>query len=468
MATAEYRLSYPGVVSSWVEDRSGKLIATLAEGKDETISGTLTWAGRGERGELVSDGLYYIKLATAGKVWQNADQVAVSVEVDNVAPQSPQLLEPSSALTTNRPEVALTSQAAAGAMVRAYLNGNVALQGTADARGVWRVKVTGLQPGENQLYLTEADQAGNESAPSRVLAVNYDDQAPASQLTVSNGEFNPASGTEVSFYLAQTLEVYVTVTDGKGRSLGEILPAAAREGEVNFHWQGDVAEAVLPDGTYRLELHGGSLLGKCTVVIDSAPPAKPQLLLPGEKVSSGAVQFVWEGAGEISRYQLKIWQDQNVFTYELFATSLQVPEPLRVGNWSWQVEAFDGAGNAAVSEVKSLLVELDLPQFLELTNLAGGPNPFAPNGNGRFERFQLLYSLSQPATVRINIFNLAGKEVYKAEGIPQGAGDHIFSWDGRDRSGRLVRPGLYLIAILAENQQNKAPARGRILVSVMY
>ena len=46
-----YRLSAPAAVSAWVEDSTGRHIATLAEGQDQTVVGTVTWAGRTEQGE---------------------------------------------------------------------------------------------------------------------------------------------------------------------------------------------------------------------------------------------------------------------------------------------------------------------------------------------------------------------------------------------------------------------------------
>lgn len=471
VVTVSYRLSSAGVVSCWVEDRNGNLIATIAEGREETIADTFTWAGRSDQGELVPSGAYYIKLAASGFVWKEAGAMTVAVEVDNEPPPSPQITEPLGTLTINESQVVIVGQASPGAIVRAYIGNILAAEVQADARGVCRVKVEGLVLGENDLYLTEFDDAGNESEPSSALRVRFDSQHIASQLTVSSPEFNPEFGTEVRFFLATEREVQVRVLDGRGRSLGEILQPSLKSGEVSFHWHGQVGGKVLNDGVYWLELSAGSVLGKCTVVVDSTEPRPAYLLLPGGRVSQGQVRFVWEGAPDVSWYRLKIWhqgESEYALTYEVLTTSFQLTDPLKKGNWFWQVEAFDGAGNRSSSAIGSFSLEPNLAQALELSNLKGGPNPFAPNGNGLFESYQVSYSLSQPATVRVAIYNLAGKEVYRSEGIPQGVGDHYFVWDGRDNQGRRVARGPYLLAIFAENDQNKAPARGRLLVSVMY
>jgi flagellar hook assembly protein FlgD len=70
--------------------------------------------------------------------------------------------------------------------------------------------------------------------------------------------------------------------------------------------------------------------------------------------------------------------------------------------------------------------------------------------------------------VSIAIYNLAGNEVFRREALPEGQGDHAFAWDGRDRRGRIVPPGAYVLLILAKNEQNRAPGGARKLISVLY
>ena len=73
--------------------------------------------------------------------------------------------------------------------------------------------------------------------------------------------------------------------------------------------------------------------------------------------------------------------------------------------------------------------------------LPASPNPFRLSTSVRFE-------LSQPAAVRLEIFDVRGARVATLmEGDVLGAGGHSTTWDGRDRAGRLAPPGLYLVRL---------------------
>lgn len=91
-----------------------------------------------------------------------------------------------------------------------------------------------------------------------------------------------------------------------------------------------------------------------------------------------------------------------------------------------------------------------------------------PDGDGRYEQLQISYHLTQPATVKIVIFNLAGRVVYETPPVQTGAGMQYFAWDGRDKNGKLVPKGAYLLMVRAENPQNNGPAVARKLISVLY
>ena len=75
--------------------------------------------------------------------------------------------------------------------------------------------------------------------------------------------------------------------------------------------------------------------------------------------------------------------------------------------------------------------------------LPASPNPFRRSTSVRFE-------LSQPASVRLEIFDMRGARVaalWDGDVLP--AGGHATTWDGRDHAGRLAPPGLYLVRLEA-------------------
>jgi flagellar hook assembly protein FlgD len=291
------------------------------------------------------------------------------------------------------------------------------------------------------------------------------------QITLSKPEIAPPDDLTIRFFVTgqRTLEVKLTFNGETVRSLGQLANVSGLQ---TVSWDGVTGgEGSLPDGSYQIEVHeGANKLSQAALRINTANPQRPLLLLPEQKgqLSRGKVRFVWEGSKDASSYQLKIWQGQTQYAAETYVTSYESETPLQAGTWQWQVEAVTAAGRSALSEVGSFVIASNLPTVLEVTNVQGGPNPFAPNGNGRFEQFHLAYSLTQNAMVSIVIYNLAGGEVYRREALPEGVGDHAFAWDGRDRRGRIVPPGAYVLLIAAKNEQNRAPGGARKLISVIY
>jgi aminopeptidase N len=70
--------------------------------------------------------------------------------------------------------------------------------------------------------------------------------------------------------------------------------------------------------------------------------------------------------------------------------------------------------------------------------LPNTPNPFNP-------RTTLRFSLAEPATVRLRIFDLRGRAIQTLECGTLGAGEHEQLWDGTDRHGQSVASGTYLV-----------------------
>jgi len=75
--------------------------------------------------------------------------------------------------------------------------------------------------------------------------------------------------------------------------------------------------------------------------------------------------------------------------------------------------------------------------------LPASPNPFRLSTSVRFE-------LSQAVSVRLEIFDVRGARVAALmEGNLLPAGGHARNWDGRDHTGRLTPPGIYLVRLEA-------------------
>ena len=87
--------------------------------------------------------------------------------------------------------------------------------------------------------------------------------------------------------------------------------------------------------------------------------------------------------------------------------------------------------------------------------LPNTPNPFNP-------RTTLRFSLAEPATINLRIFDLRGRELRIIRCGPLQPGEHERIWDGRDREGQSVASGTYLVRM--EGAAIVPPARSITLV----
>lgn len=62
------------------------------------------------------------------------------------------------------------------------------------------------------------------------------------------------------------------------------------------------------------------------------------------------------------------------------------------------------------------------------------------------------YSLSKPGRVTLWIHDLAGRNVRRLTQGDRGPGAGLAKWDGRDRNGRYVAPGVYLALLMVDGR----------------
>lgn len=75
-----------------------------------------------------------------------------------------------------------------------------------------------------------------------------------------------------------------------------------------------------------------------------------------------------------------------------------------------------------------------------ITGLSAYPNPFSTGVTLEIEQ-------SGTAALRVEIFDMLGRVVFRADGQPASEGVFSFQWDGSGRGGEQVPPGLYLARI---------------------
>ena len=72
------------------------------------------------------------------------------------------------------------------------------------------------------------------------------------------------------------------------------------------------------------------------------------------------------------------------------------------------------------------------------------PNPFNPTLN-------ISYTLPEKSSVSISIYNIKGQKITNCSWKEQMEGKHHFSWDGKDRKGKILGSGIYLYRFQANS-----------------
>ena len=76
------------------------------------------------------------------------------------------------------------------------------------------------------------------------------------------------------------------------------------------------------------------------------------------------------------------------------------------------------------------------------------------------QKFMVSYTLKEDSAVKIVIYNLAGERMTTLVDEDQTAGTHTAEWDGRDKDGRMVASGEYLVYVNIKNEEKI----GKVLV----
>ena len=86
------------------------------------------------------------------------------------------------------------------------------------------------------------------------------------------------------------------------------------------------------------------------------------------------------------------------------------------------------------------------------------PNAFTPQGDAVNDEVRIGYTLLKvldASEVSVEVFDLRGRCLWRAGPSGREAGRHAVLWDGRDQSGRLVGPGLYLVRVEVETDRQR-------------
>lgn len=169
------------------------------------------------------------------------------------------------------------------------------------------------------------------------------------------------------------------------------------------------------DGQARLSWHIGT------------PEASPTFLLTGTSMNEPdrewIVDYFNDGTGSFIGFDPMVQNDSG----DVYRFRLYVPDDQ--GGWSLLGETLLDA----------------TPGFPGIRDLSSSPNPFNPMTTISFE-------LGRAQNARVSIYALDGRRVKVLAEGPRNSGPQEIVWDGRDRSGRTVASGPYLVLVEGEKQ----------------
>ena len=113
-----------------------------------------------------------------------------------------------------------------------------------------------------------------------------------------------------------------------------------------------------------------------------------------------------------------------------------------------QVEAGDASDAIGTNNLRVLGGSEETGDIIQ--NLSFASSAVTPNGDGINDALRIDYTLFRmpaPIPVELNVYDLRGRPLGQVDLGLQGAGPHRVEWDGRDGSGVLLPPGMYLLEI---------------------
>ena len=140
-----------------------------------------------------------------------------------------------------------------------------------------------------------------------------------------------------------------------------------------------------------------------------------------------------------------VFEFASTFTGEIFtADSESLPQPILAG---------DADEAVSTNSLRVLGANDATPDFIQ--SLALSTPVLTPNGDGVHDQLQLRYSLFRlpgAVPVALEVYALDGRRIARlAKGL-QDSGAQAITWDGRDETGQLLPPGLYLLSIGLQTQ----------------
>ena len=158
-------------------------------------------------------------------------------------------------------------------------------------------------------------------------------------------------------------------------------------------------------------------------------------------------------------FAAEVFEFASTFAGEIFvADSESLPQPILAGDASEAVSTNSlrvlGAGDETLDFIQALALSTPV---------------LTPNGDGINDQLQMRYALFRlpgPVPVALEVYTLDGRRIARLDQGLQDSGPRAITYDGRDATGQLLPPGLYLLSIALQTQS--VQAKQLLAVGIAY
>ncbi|MCY3763775.1 MAG: gliding motility-associated C-terminal domain-containing protein, partial [Gemmatimonadetes bacterium] len=281
-----------------------------------------------------------------------------------------------------------------------------------------------MLPGEDSgSELRVLEFRASEPLAARLVGEVYPTQAPV------------AEPTSFTYYLRPSISGDNSGFDGLEMTTTSIVNAVS---------QVRIGEREWPFSITPLDVDGSELPG--------FPAHRFELTLVDTKLVSRASSTPVE-----IDFEARVLRSGSVFDLRVFDSG----RPLEVR----QSVAEGDANNLIEGDRVSVTTTADASSLLQAVV---SPAVFTPNGDRVNDAVRISYDLLEIiglASVTIDITDLSGRVVRRLYEGDDAIGNYRREWDGRDGSGEMVPPGIYLYSIVADTDRGRVARLGSLNIA---
>ncbi len=404
---------------------------------DGVLAGTTTANASGNYGytftSSISDGLRAITATATDAAGNTGPQsAALNILIDTQVPAIPTITTAQTPTGDNTPTV--TGTAEPNSTVTIYADGNPAGTTTADASGNYTYTFsTPLSDGTHALTATSTDATGNTSAPSAILNITIDSQAPTAP-TITTAQTPTADNTPT---VTGTAEANSTVTIYNG---GTIVATVSANASGNYTY---TFTTPLADGTHGLTATSTDAVGNTSassatlnITIDTQAPAVPTITTAQTPTADNTPTVT--GAAEPNSTVTIIVDGNPVGTTTADASgnyTFTLPTPLSDGAHAVTATSTDGNGNtSAPSATLNITIDTQAPAVPTITTAQTPTSDNTPTVTGTAEANSTVTIYVEGNAVGTTTANAGGNYTYTFT-TPLSDGTHALTATATDAVG---------------------------------